>query len=94
MFSAADIDAVPLKEIEIASNATLTCFLIQLQQWAASASAVKILYLGNTILLKGTQVEFKDPNECHTFLKSSWWEDSDECGIEIFHRAPLEKKIF
>ena len=24
-----------------------------------------------TILLKGTQVEFKDPNECHTFLKSS-----------------------
>ena len=47
-----------------------------------------------TILLKGTQVEFKDPNECDTFLKSSWWEDSDECGIEIFHRAPLEKKIF
>ena len=25
----------------------------------------------HTILLKGTQVEFKDPNECHTFLKSS-----------------------
>ena len=24
-----------------------------------------------TILLKGTQVEFKDPNECDTFLKSS-----------------------
>ena len=50
--------------------------------------------LPRTILLKGTQVEFKDPNECDTFLKSSWWEDSDECGIEIFHRAPLEKKIF
>ena len=47
-----------------------------------------------TILLKGTQVEFKDPNECHTFLKSPWWEDSDECGIEIFHRAPLEKIFF
>ena len=44
-----------------------------------------------TILLKGTQVEFNCPNECHTFLKSPWWEDSDECGIEIFHRAPLEK---
>ena len=52
------------------------------------------LILEHTILLKGTQVEFKDPNECDTFLKSSWWEDSDECGIEIFHRAPLEKKIF
>ena len=42
----------------------------------------------HTILLKGTQVEFKDPNEYDTFLKSSWWEDSDERGIEIIHRAP------
>ena len=47
-----------------------------------------------TILLKGTQVEINCPNECHTFLKSPWWEDSDECGIEIFHRAPLEKIFF
>ena len=48
----------------------------------------------DTILLKGTQVEFNCPNECHTFLKSAWWEDSDECGIEIFHRASLEKIAF
>ena len=37
--------------------------------YTLDASLIPILLY--TILLKGTQVEFKDPNECDTFLKSS-----------------------
>ena len=49
---------------------------------------------GDTMLLKGTQVEFNCPNECLIFLEWPWWEHSKKCGEEKFYRASLKKKFF
>ena len=54
-----------------AKKMTLTDTIIMFVRLLRACFRVNLGQRLVTILLKGTQVEFKDPNECHTFLKSS-----------------------
>ena len=51
-------------------QAQVICFRTQSQLVCSFQSQGVSKILGGIILLKGTQVEFNCPIECHTFLKS------------------------